>query len=210
MPDPPAGRRTRLACAPQVPILGRMSWDRAVLEAIDRHRVAWLDDAARRVMDVGQPKATYVVALLLALAFGLVFRAWRTVAAALAASVVATAVAEWAKEVIGRSRPPAGLALVPTDGTAMPSSIGAMTAGAAVPLILWGLHRADVLGRAVAAALVVGTALIGASMVYLGAHWLGDVLAGWALGAALGVAAFRLLVRPPAQRRGRLPADTPS
>ncbi len=188
----------------QVPILGRMGWDRSVLEAIDRHRSEWLDDAARRVMDIGQPKATYVVAFLLALSFALVFRAWGTVAAALGASIVATAVAEWAKEVIGRSRPPAGLALVPTDGTAMPSSIGAMTAAAAVPLILWGLHRGDVVGRVIAAVLVVGTVLIGVSMVYLGAHWLSDVLAGWALGAALGVAAYRLLVRR------RVPAGAPT
>ena len=187
-----------------------MGWDRAVLEAIDRHRGEWLDDAARRMMDVGQPKATYVVAFLLAVAFALVFRAWGTVAAALGASVVATAVAEWAKEAIGRARPPADLALVPTDGTAMPSSIGAMTAGAAVPLILWGLYRADVVGRLVAAVLVVGTVLIGASMVYLGAHWLSDVLAGWALGGALGVAAFRLLVRPRTRPGDRLPSGARS
>ena len=82
----------------------------------------------------------------------------------------------------------------------MPSSIGAMTAAAAVPLILWGLHRADVVGRVIAAVLVVGTVLIGVSMVYLGAHWLSDVLAGWALGAGIGVLAFRL------QRGRRLPS----
>jgi undecaprenyl-diphosphatase len=172
-----------------------MGWDRAVLETIDAHRSDWADRFAQGLMDAGQPASTYVIAVLLTLLFAVVFRAWGTVAAALVASVVATVVAEWAKEVIGRARPPADLALVPTDGTAMPSSIGALTAGAAVPLILWGLRRADVVGRLVAAAVAAGTLLVGASMVYLGAHWLSDVLAGWALGAALGVAASRLLVR---------------
>lgn len=180
-----------------------MGWDRAVLEAIDDHRSGWADALARGLMDAGQPASTYVLAVLATLLLALVFRAWAAVAAALVASVVATAVAEWAKEVIGRARPPADLALVPTDGTAMPSSIGALTAGAAVPLVLWGLHRADVVGRTVAALLVVGTLLVGASMVYLGAHWLSDVLAGWALGAALGAAAFRLLARRPLRLRSR-------
>lgn len=180
-----------------------MGWDRAVLEAIDGHRTGWADSLARGLMDAGQPASTYVIAVLLTLVFALAFRAWGAVAAALMASFVATAVAEWAKEVIGRARPPADLALVPTDGTAMPSSIGALTAGAAVPLILWGLMRSDVVGRLVAAVLIGGTLLVGISMVYLGAHWLSDVLAGWALGAALGVAAFRLLAR---RRTGRLPS----
>lgn len=123
-------------------------------------------------------------------------------------SVVATGVAEWAKEVIGRARPPAGLALVPTDGTAMPSSIGALTAGAAVPLILWGLRRADLVGRLLAAVLTAGTVLIGLSMVYLGAHWLSDVLAGWALGGAIGFVAFRLAAWRPARRGIRPSAAT--
>ena len=80
-------------------------------------------------MDAGQPASTYAAAAALALVFARVFRAWWVVAAAMLASVVATLVAEYSKEVIGRSRPPAHLALVPTDGCAIPSSIAALTAG---------------------------------------------------------------------------------
>ena len=170
-----------------------MGWDRALLETIDSHRSAWLTSMSRGLMDAGQPALTYVLAFLAALVFAAAFRAWRAVGAALLGTVLATALAEYSKEFIGRPRPPAGLAVVPTDGFAMPSSIGAMTAGAAVPLILFGLRRADLVGRIVVVVLTAGTVLVGAAMVYLGAHWFSDVLAGWALGAAIGVAAFRLM-----------------
>lgn len=186
-------------------IIAAMGWDRALLETIDAHRSAWLTGLARGLMDAGQPLLTYVAAFVVALVFAALFRAWRAVGAALLGTVVATAVAEYGKEFIGRPRPPADLAVVPTDGYAMPSSIAALTAGAAVPLILFGIRRADLAGRLVIAVLTVGTVLVGAAMVYLGAHWLSDVLVGWALGAALGIAAFHLLhlgARAPARGGG--------
>lgn len=178
-----------------------MGWDRAVLEAIDEHRTGWATTAARGLMDAGQPTETYVLAFVAALVFAAVFRAWRVVGAAVLATFVATAVAEYGKAFIGRPRPPADLALVPASGYAMPSSIAALTAGAAVPLVIYGVRRADLVGRLVAAVLVGGTVLVGVAMVYLGAHWVTDVLAGWALGALVAVAASALFrvgaTRPP-------------
>ena len=183
-----------------------MGWDLALLEAVAAHRTDWADAVAQGLMNAGQPASTYVAAAALALVFAWAFRAWRSVAAAMVASVVATAIAEYGKELIGRPRPPADLALVPSDGFAMPSSIGALTAGAATPLILWGFRSGRRTARVVVALLSAGTVLVGASMVYLGAHWLSDVLAGWLLGAALGLGAYLLLDRRPAGTERRLRA----
>ncbi|NEK84273.1 phosphatase PAP2 family protein [Blastococcus saxobsidens] len=93
---------------------------------------------------------------------------------------------------------------MPTDGFAMPSSIAALTAEAAVPLILYGVRRADAVGGLVVVVLGTGTAMVGAAMVYLGAHWVSDVFVGWALGAAFGLAASALVhaIRLPRRQPG--------
>jgi undecaprenyl-diphosphatase len=182
-----------------------MGWDVTLLEALDAHRSDWATAVARGLMDAGQPASTYVAAAALAVVFAWVFDAWRSVAAAMLAAVVATVVAEYGKEVIGRPRPPADLALIPTDGLAMPSSIAALTAGAATPLIVWGIRSGrGAAARAIVLVLTAGTVLVGASMVYLGAHWASDVLAGWLLGAAFGFGASRLVDRGRARPARRL------
>ncbi len=179
-------------------------WDLNVLEAVAAHRTWWATDLSRAVMALGDTKVVYLAALLLCAFFGWRFRAWRPAAAAPLAAIVAVVVTEIAKQMIGRPRPPEALALVTAASSARPSSIGAMTAAAATPVILAGLRMASRTGRVLAGAVAAATLVIGVSMVYLGAHWLSDVLAGWALGAVIGSLVFRLIA---GRLRGRSPAE---
>jgi undecaprenyl-diphosphatase len=179
-----------------------MGWDEAVLDTVVTHRTGLITEMARGLMAAGQPAETYAAAAAAALALAWWWRGWWAAGASVLAAVAAAGVAEWAKDLVGRARPPEVWALVPADGWAMPSSIGALTAAAATPFVLLGLRRATAAGRLLAAVLVTGTGLVGAAMVYLGAHWPSDVLAGWALGVALGLLASAVLGRV-AGRLGR-------
>ncbi len=75
-------------------------------------------------------------------------------------------------------------------------------------LVVAGSWSAAALRRTTVALLACGAVLVGAAMVYLGAHWLTDVLAGWGLGAAVGAIAGGL-VRGPTRTRAEDGAPTP-
>jgi undecaprenyl-diphosphatase len=107
--------------------------------------------------------------------------------------------------VVGRPRPPAAIWIGHYPGASFPS--GHATQSAAFYAML-----AIVLGaglssrrRAIvwsAAALVV--LIVGASRIYLGAHWLTDVLAGYALGASwVAIVVSVLLITWPSTGRVR-------
>jgi undecaprenyl-diphosphatase len=87
------------------------------------------------------------------------------------------------KEVVGRSRPSDELVVVviPAVGLSYPS--GHAMAGAVFygfwALLAWSTIERTWTRDLLVAALVVVALLVGLSRIYLGVHWLSDVLGGW-------------------------------
>lgn len=195
--------------------------DRPVLRFVVRHREPWLNTLVKAVSALGSS----VLIVPLVIVVGLVWRSrrgsWRPLL--LLGGAWAGAEALWGllKAVVGRPRPPTALAVGHFTGSAFPSG------HATVATAVWGMLAAlaalattrwagKVAGWAAA---VLVALLVGLSRIYLGAHWLTDVLAGWALGA-LWLFALLAIVRTTTARRaaghggrssavtGRLPRAT--
>ncbi|MDQ0618909.1 phosphatase PAP2 family protein [Arthrobacter globiformis] len=142
---------------------------------------------------VTAPEILTVIGAVFALAWAVWKRElWRP-AVLMGAMVLAVVVTTLIKQLVSRSRPPsADFLLGPDDALSFPSGhtvgIGVFTVVLAyLVLSRSGTRTTAVLGFSAALAL---TALVGLSRLYLGYHWLTDVVAS--LGVALAVAAVAM------------------
>ena len=157
--------------------------DETAIELVGHLRAGWLTDLSKAVSYLGSGvfvwSLTAVCAALLAAR-----RRWAEFWVLLAGMTLTQVGFHEIKAAVDRPRPEGGL--VATSGSSFPSGHAAHSV-----LYIW-LAVTIVLrlrpGMARAAAVVttgfVLTALIGLSRVYLDVHYLSDVSAGWALGAA--------------------------
>jgi undecaprenyl-diphosphatase len=183
--------------------------DPAVTNWLVHARTPVLTGAAQVVTTIGSEPAIGLLTLL-ALVWLVVARRDRAGAVLLATSMAAAALLTVGlKHLIGRHRPPAADVLGPLDsGYAFPSGhtlFSTVFFGVVAGLLLTRLE-----GRRTRLLVVAGwagvSAAVGASRVYLGYHWLTDVLASWTLAAAiltLGATAWVIF------RREQIPAPTP-
>ena len=167
--------------------------DRDGISVIDQPVLDWAvgmrtPESSRLVTDftdlggkVGMPVIAVLVASLLALAW----RRWTPVVLMGVASVGSLAMTVFGKELTARARPPRSLAVPPFESSASFPSGHTLNATVvlgltAYLLVIWIRKRR---WRAV---VIVGLGLLvvamGLSRVYLGHHWLTDVIAGWAVG----------------------------
>ena len=171
-----------------------LNWDEPVQEAVQDLRTPWLNGTVETVSQLG---GVSFVIIGLAVLLGLVWHRCRSLALVLFAAAAARPLLEWTlKTLVDRDRPDMGR-LVPGNGPSFPS--GHVMAAIA----LWGLvppvvalltHRRFWWWCSVVASfLIVG--LVGASRIYLGVHWLSDVVGAFVFGSLYLLAVEWLLDR---------------
>jgi membrane-associated phospholipid phosphatase len=182
--------------------------DTELLDLGDRIRNDMLVDVAKMVTTLGAFPA--VATLVVATAILLVVRKRYAEALVLVVGLALIYVAvNVTKEALGRERP--GGALVDTSGDAYPSGHAAYaTAWIAVAVALTRRLRLVTSGVLVFIALAIAAA-VGASRVYLRAHWASDVSGGWGLGVGIfaTLAAITVVVEYIRHNGGEPVAESP-
>lgn len=166
---------------------GLAGLDRPVLDAAVGLRSPRLDHAVTLYTDVGGPVGMPILAAVATLLMAWLWRSRTPVVLMVVAAVGSLAMTVTGKDLIGRARPPQALAVPPFETSpSFPSGHtlnATVLTGVAVYLLLRRLDSA----RARTLTVVAGAVFVvsmGLSRVFLGHHWLTDVVAGWALGLA--------------------------
>ena len=169
--------------------------DESVYEWFVGQREPWLTTVMQVITTLGG--SAFLIPLVITL--GAWYRrrrgTWRPLALLAASYVGALLLSNGLKALFGRPRPPVASAIGEYLSPAMPS--GHATDAAAVWLMV-GLVVAG--GTAIGRRRRVGTwlavgsivLLVGVSRLYLAAHWLTDVIAGWTIGTAWALVVARL------------------
>lgn len=161
------------------------SVDLEVAEWMADHRNDTVTRVSRFLEDLGLSPLFFLVVAMVGLVVVAVLRLWSYLPAVATSLIVTAVVTSPLKELFDRPRPPAELALTTLYEPAMPSSHAILTSSIVVAIVMapWWTSRAARLTVAVLGAL--GCVVVAATMIYLGGHWLTDVLVGWALGIVL-------------------------
>lgn len=160
--------------------------DSPVTRWLVAHRTPWLTSVMRVVTQLGS--AWFVVTLLTAVVVVMVarHRPWTAIMVPPLSSAGAATMIMVIKVLIARPRPTVGAIVATATGFSFPSGHSAQ-AVATYGALAWVATRAVAGPRrrpAVWAAATMVALLIGFSRMYLGVHWLSDVLGGYVLAAA--------------------------
>lgn len=166
----------------------------------------WLEAMTRDLTSLG---STTVLIFLSLVVIGFLLLHGRRAAAlvVLASCGGGTALSNGFKAIFQRARPEADFRAIEVGQTSFPSghalisAVAYLTLGAILARELQD-RRSKLYVQGLAVFLVL---VIGLSRVYLGVHWMTDVLAGWCLGAAWATLLWLLVWW--VERRGRLASD---
>jgi membrane-associated phospholipid phosphatase len=159
--------------------------DPRITSLVVAHRVGWLTRPMQIVTWFGSNAVVFPLVVLVGGYFLIRRKDWRPLALLVAATTGAIVLYDIFSPAVGRMRPPPSIWIGHYSGAAFPSGHATVTVAFYAMLAIVLSRGAPPGKRALVwsgAALVV--LVVGASRVYLGAHWLTDVLGGYALGAA--------------------------
>ena len=171
--------------------VGLAALDRPVLTWVEGIRTPSLNAAVAFFSNTGGPVLQPILTALVVLFLGWRWKSWTPVVLALVAAGGSLAMTTLGKQFYGRVRPPLSDAIPPYEySPSFPSGHtlnGTVIAGILCYLMLHWFRTRGVRTLWVIVAAVYAVAM-GLSRVYLGHHWLTDVIAGWVFGLAwLGV-----------------------
>ena len=157
--------------------------DTTAIEIAEQLRVDWLTNFAKVFTDLGSTALTGALAFVAAVLL-IARRRWAEFWVLLGGVVLIFAGVHVIKDMVDRPRPEGRL--IGVSGSSFPSAHAAYSTfyvWLAVTIVM-RLRPGMARGALVVIAGIVLTALVGLSRVYLNVHYLSDVSAGWALGAA--------------------------
>ncbi len=161
--------------------------DQPALDAALEQRNPSLDAAVTFYTSLGGTLWAPVITTVLVLALAVLWRSWTPVLLMLVAAAGSLAMTTAGKEIVGRERPPMTLAVPPFESSpAFPSGHtlnATVIAGVLAYLVVLRLRSTGPKVLVVLLA-VLHAVLMGLSRVYLGHHWLTDVMVAWFLGLA--------------------------
>lgn len=159
--------------------------DHPVARFVAAHRASGVTSAMKTVSLVGSPLGVAAFALACAGVVSVMRRNWSAMVAVAAGTGGIAVIIAALKALIGRSRPPVAQAVDTAAGYAFPSGHAASATATLAVLAFVSTRRfRGVATRAAAwAAAAADAVLVSVSRVYLGVHWLSDVLGGMLIGA---------------------------
>ncbi|MBL1074728.1 phosphatase PAP2 family protein [Nocardia sp. 2] len=169
--------------------------DQGTLNWFVGHRAAGWTILAEEITFFGNPERAVLIAAAMAAFVGWRYRSWRGAILVAMTVATATAVGHIIKRAVGRERPPVDTRVVDATGMSFPSGHATATAAFVGVAVLVYLRTHKGLVRSVIAVTcgTLAVAVMATTRLYLGVHWLTDVLGGALLG--LGVVLVAAVVQ---------------
>jgi membrane protein DedA with SNARE-associated domain len=185
--------------------------DQTAIDIVESLQTGWLVDVAKVVTGLGAGALVFSLGAVCALALA-ARRRWAEVGVLVVGLAIVYAGVHELKDAVDRPRPEGGL--VDAEGSSFPSGHAAYSTfyvWLAVTIVM-RLRPGMTRGALVIASGIVLTALVGLSRVYLDVHYMSDVNAGWALGAAAFslCAAVALIITTVRQNGARATSPRPA